>query len=78
MHNSDKYIKAIEEINECYKKMLMIGKYNEVFQLSNVTVPDLLSVKTKEEFILAKENIQLRFKRFLKSGDAKLNITICS
>jgi hypothetical protein len=76
MHNSDEYMKAIEEINDCYKKMLMIGKCSEVFQLSNARVPDLLPAKTKEEFILAKENIQQQFKRFLKSGAAKLNITI--
>jgi hypothetical protein len=31
MNNSDEYIKAIDEINECYRNMLMIGKCNEVF-----------------------------------------------
>jgi hypothetical protein len=39
-------------------KKLMIGKCNEVFLLRNTKVPGLLSAKTKEEFILAKENIQ--------------------
>jgi hypothetical protein len=29
--NSDEYTKAIEVINECYRKMLMIGKSKEVF-----------------------------------------------
>ncbi len=58
MHNSDDYIKAIQDINDCYRKMLMIGKYNEVFQLSNDKVPDLLPAKTYNEFTLAKENIQ--------------------
>ena len=30
-HNSKKYTKAIEMINDCYRKMLMIGKSKEVF-----------------------------------------------
>jgi hypothetical protein len=45
-------------INDCYRKMLMIGKCNEVFQPSNDKVPDLLSKKTYDEIKLAKENIQ--------------------
>jgi hypothetical protein len=58
MNNSDDYIKAIDKINGCYRKMLIIGKCNEVFQPSNDKVPDLLSAKTSNEFKLAKENIQ--------------------
>jgi hypothetical protein len=50
--------KQLTKINDCYKKMLMIGQCNKVFQLSNAKGPDLLSAKTKEEFVLAKENIQ--------------------
>jgi hypothetical protein len=76
MNNSDEYIKAIDKINGCYRKMLMIGKCNEVFRPSNDKVPDLLSAKTSNEFKLAKENTQQRFKSFLKSGAAKLNIII--
>ncbi len=56
--------------------MLMIGKCNEVFQPSNDKVPDLLSAKTYNEFKLAKEKIQGWFKRYVKSGAPKLNITI--
>ena len=29
--NSDEYTKTIEVINDCYRKMLMIGKCKEVF-----------------------------------------------
>jgi hypothetical protein len=29
--NSNEYTKAIEVINDCYRKMLMIGKSKEVF-----------------------------------------------
>ncbi len=76
MSNSDEYIKANDKINECYRKMLMIGKCNEVFRPSNDKVPDLLLEKTSNEFKSAKKNIQRHFKRFLKSGAAKLNIII--
>jgi hypothetical protein len=58
MNNSDEYIKTIDKINDCYRKMLMIGKCNEVFRPSNDKVPDLLSAKTSNEFKLVKENIQ--------------------
>jgi hypothetical protein len=56
--NNDEYTKAIEVINDCYRKMLMIGKSKEVFQLSNNKVPDLLSTKTYNDFTLAKNNIE--------------------
>jgi hypothetical protein len=39
-------------------------------------VPDLLSAKTNREFILAKNNIEQGYKRFLKSGAVKLNVRI--
>jgi len=72
--NSDEYTKAIEVINDCYKKMLMIGKSKEVFRLSNNKVPKLLSAKTYSDFTLAKDNIERRYKRYLKLGGVKLNI----
>ncbi len=74
MNNSDEYIKAFDKMNECYRKMLMIGKCNEVFWPSNDKVLDLLSAKTSDEFKLAKENSQRQFKRFSKCGAANLNI----
>ncbi len=43
IHNSNLYVNVIEEINDLYKKMLMIGKCNEVFWLCNDKIPDLLS-----------------------------------
>ena len=74
--NNDEYTKAIEVINDCYRKMLMIGKSKEVFRLPDNKVPDLLSAKTNSKFILAKNNIEQRYKRFLKPGAVKLNIRI--
>jgi hypothetical protein len=55
IHGRELYINVIEEINDLYKKMLMIGKCNEVFQLCNDKIPDLLSAPTKKEYILAKK-----------------------
>jgi len=40
--NSSEYTKAIEVINDCYRKMLMIGKCREVFRDK---VSDLLTAK---------------------------------
>jgi hypothetical protein len=39
----------------CTKKMLMIGKCNEVFRISKGRISALLSAKTREEFSLAKK-----------------------
>jgi hypothetical protein len=71
--NSSEYTKVIEVINDCYRKMLMIGKSKEVFQDK---VPDLLSAKTYNAFTLAKDNIKRRYDRYLKSGGIKLKIRI--
>jgi hypothetical protein len=57
-HDTDEYTKAIEVINDCYRKMLMIGKCREVFRLTNNKVPELLLSKTFSDFTLAKTNIE--------------------
>ncbi len=69
--NSNKYGKTIEVINDCYRKMLMIGKSKEVFRDK---VPDLLKAKTYQDFTLAKDNIERRYDRYLISGGIKLKI----
>ncbi len=43
IHDRELYVNVIEEINDLYKNMLMIGKCNEVFWLCNDKIPDLLS-----------------------------------
>ena len=58
------------------KKMLMIGKCNEVFRLCNDMIPDLLSAKLRNEYILAKNNILLRYSRYKNSGAPMLKIAI--
>ena len=71
--NSNEYTNAIEVINDCYRKMLMIGKSKEVFRDK---VPDLLKAKTYQDFTLAKDSIERRYDRYLKSGGIKLKIQI--
>jgi hypothetical protein len=56
--------------------MLMIDKCNEEFQLCNNKIPDLLSAQTKNEYILAKKNILLRYSRYKNSGAPMLKIAI--
>jgi hypothetical protein len=71
--NSNEYTKAIQVINDCYRKMLMIGKSKEVFRDK---VQDLLSTKIYNDFTLAKDNIEQRYDRYLKLGGTKLKIRI--
>jgi hypothetical protein len=56
--------------------MLMIGKCNEVFRLCYDKIADLLSAQTKNEYILAKTNILLRYSRYKNSGAPMLKIAI--
>lgn len=73
---SKDYFNVIESINDCYKKMLEIGKCKEVFRPSNGGLPDILTAKTKDMFFKAKKNIVLRYNRYLKSGAPRLTISI--
>jgi hypothetical protein len=75
-HDTDEYTEAIEVINDCYRKMLMIGKCREVFRLANNKVPELLSSKNKSDFTLARTNIERRYKRYVDSGGIQLKIRI--
>jgi hypothetical protein len=59
-HDTDEHTKAIEVINDCYGKTLMIGKCREVFWLANNKVPKSLSSKIYSDFTLAKTNIERR------------------
>jgi hypothetical protein len=52
---SKEYFGVIDAINECYRKMLKIGKCNEVFQRVNGNQCELLRAKSKQEFLNAKK-----------------------
>ena len=60
---SKEYFGVIDVINECYRKMLEIGKCKEVFQCVNGNQCELLRAKLKQEFLNAKKNILLRYSR---------------
>jgi hypothetical protein len=52
---SKEYLAVIKAINECYRKMLEIGKCKEVFQRVNRSQCELLRAKWKQEFLNAKK-----------------------
>ncbi len=70
------YFGVVEAVNECYKKMLEIGKCKEVFQRVDGNQCELLSAKSKKDFLNAKKNILLRYSRYVNSGAPKLTIAI--
>jgi hypothetical protein len=73
---SKEYFGAIDAINECYRKMLEIGKYKEVFQRVNGNQCELLRAKLKQEFLSDKKNILLHYSRYVNSCAPKLTISI--
>jgi hypothetical protein len=57
---SKDYFQVIDAINDCYKKMLEIGKCNKVFRPDHGGLPDILTAKSRNDFLMAKKNILLR------------------
>ena len=62
---SKEYFGVVEAINECYKKMLEIGKCKEVFRRVDGNQCELLTAKSKKDFLNAKKNILLRYSRYV-------------
>ena len=54
---STEYFKVIDAINDCYKKMLEIGKCADVFRPIGDRQPNILTAKSKVEFQKTKKNI---------------------
>ncbi len=48
---SKDYFQVIDAINDCYKKMLEIGKYNKVFRPDHGSLPDILTAKSRINFL---------------------------
>ena len=71
---SKEYFVVIDAINECYRKMLEIGKCKEVFQPVDGNQCELLRAKSKQEFLNAKKNILLHYSRHVNTGAPKLTI----
>ncbi len=53
---SKEYFGVVEAVNECYKKMLEIGKCKEVFQHVEGNQCELLTAKSKKDFLNAKKH----------------------
>jgi hypothetical protein len=49
------YFGVIDAINECYRKMLEIGKSKEVFQRVDGNQCEILRAKSKKEFLNAQK-----------------------
>jgi hypothetical protein len=73
---SKEYFGVIDAINECYRKMLEIGKCKEVFQCVDGSQCELLRGKSKQEFPNAKNNILMRYSCSVNFGAPKLTISI--
>ena len=54
---SKDYFQVINAINDCYKKMLEIGKCNKLFRPDHGGLPDILTAKSRNDFFMAKKNI---------------------
>jgi hypothetical protein len=48
---SKDYFQVINSINDCYKKMLEIGKCNKVFRPDHGGLPDILTAKSRIDFL---------------------------
>jgi hypothetical protein len=48
---SKDYFQVIDSINDCYKKMLEIGKCNNVFRLDRGGLLDILTAKSRNDFL---------------------------
>ncbi len=72
---STDYFKVIDAINDCYQKMLEIGKCMEVFQPGCGRWPYILTAKSIVLFIKAK-NILLQYNPYITTGAPRLTISI--
>ncbi len=52
---SKDYFQVINAINDCYTKMLEIGKCNEVFRPDHGGLLDILTAKSRIDFFMAKK-----------------------
>ena len=73
---SKDYFQVIDSINDCYKKMLEIGKCKELFRPENGGLPVILTAKTKDMFSKAKKNIVLQYNRYVISGAPRKTVSI--
>ena len=58
---SKDYFHDIDSINDCYKKMLEIGKCNKVLRPDHGGLPDILTTKSRIDLFMTKKNILLQY-----------------
>jgi hypothetical protein len=73
---SKDYFRVIDAINDCYKKMLEIGKCNKLFRPDHGGLPGILTAKSRIDFFMAKKNILLQYNQYVKTGAPRLTISI--
>ena len=67
---SQDYMKAIDNINDAYRKMLRIGEAKKVFRERVCT---MMTANTKEEFQKAQTNINRKYWNYMKTTKATLS-----
>ena len=68
---SNEYFKAIEDINDAYRKMISIGKAKKVFRDK---VCPMMTAKTKSEFVKAKRTIDRKYSRYISTAKPVLKL----
>ena len=68
--HSNEYCNAIVDINDAYRKMLIIGEAQKVFRDQ---VCPMLTAKTKEEFKKAQKIVTDKYRNYMKTNKARLS-----
>ena len=70
----NEYFRAIETVNDRYRKMLTIGKAGKVFRNAQGGLCAMLSAKTKEQFQQAARNVNLSYTRYTAGTKSRLAV----
>ena len=65
---SEQYLKAISEINDIYRKMIIIGESKRVF---HDRVCPMISAKTQDEFKMARKRLSEKYWNYTKNHFAQ-------
>ena len=66
---TNEYYKAIDEINDVYRKMIMIGEAKKVF---HDKVCPIMSAKTKDKFKKARKRLNDKYWHYTRTSKATL------
>ena len=68
-YGTSDYFKAIEEINDVYRKMIVIGEAKKVFRDK---VCPMITAKTKDEFKKARRSLNVKYWKYTRTYKATL------